>query len=540
MLTGVGRGSGAGSLVCYLLDITLLDPLQYDLLFERFLNPSRAEMPDVDSDVGRKEEALDILKDHFGAENVLAISNYNRLQLKSLVKDIAKLYGVPFEEVNQVTKHMENEAKPALMAEVGNDQKLYQFTYDGALKHSPIFQKFIKKYPEVGVHIGNLYQEVKSIGKHAGGILVVPDAESCLPVIKLRGIEQSPINEGLTVQHNHFFGLVKFDILGLATLRIIRRCIEIILKNQGIANPTIDGVWDFYSKNLHPSVINSSDSKVFEKVYQEGKFPSVFQFAEKAVQKFCRKAKPTSVSDISAITALWRPGPLKGGADKRYLGANDRKAQLAFEQEHPIIKKILGDTRGLLLYQEQFMLLAHELAGFSLEEANKLRKLLVKPATSLAEEMKRERIEVGEKFIKGCVDQGLSQERAEHLWNEEILGFISYGFNKSMHFSEQVPIYTQNIQTEKFEFVEDKTVQELFEDFAEGVYLKSRDEKTKEDIFVPLQDVHDHGKVSVYEFTMDDGRKIKCTKDHKFRVEDGRMLPMWQIMEENLEIVSID
>jgi DNA polymerase-3 subunit alpha len=426
MLTGSGRGSGAGSLVCYLLDITYLDPVKNGLLFERFLSPSRAEIPDVDSDVELKDQALDILKEHFGVDNVLAISNYNRLQLRSLVKDISKLYGIGFEEVNAVTKVMESEAKDKIMDEIGHDQKLYEFTFEKAKQYSPTFKSFLLKHPDVGSHIENLFKEIRSIGRHAGGILIIPD-DSCLPIIRVRGIDQSPITEGITAQHLQYFGLVKFDVLGLATLRIIRRCIEGILKSEGNENPTIDDVWDYYNKTLHPDVIDPKDQKVFKNVYHKGQFPSIFQFAEKNIQKFCKKAKPTSVDDISAISALWRPGPLKGKADERYLAARPSD----IKKEHPIIQEILAETKGVLLYQEQFMLLAHKLAGFTLEEANKLRKLLVKPATSLAEEMKRERIEIGEKFVRGCIEKGLAEKRARNLWEKEILGFISYGFNKS-------------------------------------------------------------------------------------------------------------
>jgi DNA polymerase-3 subunit alpha len=426
MLIGPGRGSGAGSLVCYLLNITMIDPIRHGLLFERFLSPSRAEMPDVDSDVELKDQALEILKEHFGSDSVLAISNYNRLQLKSLIKDLSSLHGIPFQEVNDVTKIIESEARPAIMEEIGGDQKLYELTFEKAQQYSPTFQDFLKKHPDVGTHVENLYKEVKSVGRHAGGVLVVPDAQSCLPIVRIRGIDQCPIMEGITAQHCKYFGLVKFDILGLTTLKIIRRCIEEILKEKKIS-PTIDEVWKFYNETIHPDIISYDDPKVFKNVYQLGRFPSIFQFAERGVQQFCRKAKPNNVGDISAITALWRPGPLKGSANENYLAVQDWE----IKKEHKIIQEVLGDTKGLLLYQEQFMLLANKLAGFSLEEADKLRKLLVKPATTLSEEMKKDRIVVGQKFIDGCIANGLSKERADRLWNREIMGFISYGFNKS-------------------------------------------------------------------------------------------------------------
>jgi DNA polymerase-3 subunit alpha len=240
-------------------------------------------------------------------------------------------------------------------------------------------------------------------------------------------MNQSPIIEGITAQHLKFFGLIKFDILGLTTLKIIRRCIEnILIYDKGIENPSMDQVWEFYNEHLHPDVIDFGDKKVFKNI-KAGKFPSIFQFSERNMQNFCKRAKPNHMMDVSALSALWRPGPLKGMADKRYLASRDSDVK----KEHLIIQDILGETRGILLYQEQFMMLAHKLAGFSLEGADKLRKLLVKPATSLAEEMKKERIEVGKRFIQGCVEKGLSPQRAKALWEKEILGFISYGFNKS-------------------------------------------------------------------------------------------------------------
>jgi len=519
----------------------MVDPLKYGLLFERFMSPSRAEMPDIDSDVEIREEALDILKEHFGYDNVIAISNYNRLKLKSLIKDISRLYGVDFQRANEVTKVIEDEAKPFIMEEIGHDQKLYELTFEKALEYSKTFQKYLEDYPDIGLHITNLFKEVKSIGKHAGGTIVVPDAEGCLPIIKIRGVDQSPVPEGITAQHLKHLGLIKFDVLGIATLKIIRRCIEYILKEQGNKDPTIDDVWKFYDDNLHPDIIDFNDSKVYENVFQNGRFISTFQFAEKRMQSFCKKAKPTRLEDLTAITSIFRPGPLKAGANERYV----HFLLSEIKKEHSIIQELLGDSRMVLCYQEQFMLLAHKLAGFSLDEADRLRKLLVKPATSLAEEMKKERIEIGEKFIQGCIDKGLTKERADRLWNKEILGFISYGFNKSLLFSEKVTIYnvvTDMLSENLEQWVvgqEDVSMETLFYNkMYQNWYVKSRDELTKEDVYINIQDVYDHGEIEVYEFSLDNGKKVRCSKDHKFRVKDGRMLPIWKIMAENLDIVA--
>lgn len=427
MLLGPARGSAGGSLVCYLLDITMIDPVEHGLLFERFMSTERKDLADIDTDVELRDQSIDILKEHFGEDDVLAISNYNRLQLRSLIKDISKLYGIPFEEVNQVTKVIEHEAKGKIMDDIGHDQKLYEFTFDKAKKYSPTLRKFLKEHPKVGLHISNLFQEIKATSVHAGGVIIADQVERFVPVVRSKGLDQCPVSEGITAQHLKYLGVVKFDILGLATLRIIRRCIEGILKDNGMKNPMIEDVWQFYDTFLAPKVIGQGDVKVFKNVYHKGKFPSVFQFSQPGVRSFCRKAKPSSIADVSAVTSIFRPGPLQGMAHERYLAFDEKDVQ----QEHPILQEVLSETRSTLTYQEQFMILANRLAGFSLEESNNLRKLLVKPMSSLAEETKKQRIEVGEKFINGCIEKGLTPERATQLWEKEILGFISYGFCKS-------------------------------------------------------------------------------------------------------------
>jgi DNA polymerase-3 subunit alpha len=423
MLIGPGRGSGAGSLLNYVLQITSVDPIREGLLFERFLSSTKAEA-DIDTDVELRDKALDILKERFGQDNVIAISNYNKLQLKSIVKDLSKLYGVPFQEVNAVTSVMEKEAKQKILAEINHDQKLYEFSFKKARQFSPSFASFLEKYPNVAADVEFLYQEIKSIGKHAGGVIILPDAESCLPVIRTKKVDQSPINEGITAQHTKFFGLIKYDFLGLATLEIIDRCIQIILKEQGNKNPSVADVWEYYNKTLHPDVIDPKDIKVLQNVYWEGKWPSIFQFEEVNVQNFAKRVQPISVDEISQITALWRPGALGAGADKKYLEAN-------IEKQHPIMDEILFPTRNCLIYQEQFMFLAHKLAGFTLEESDALRKMLVKPATDLTDDLRKQRAEYRQKFIDGCIVAGLSEERATLLWDDEIAHYISYGFNKS-------------------------------------------------------------------------------------------------------------
>jgi intein/homing endonuclease len=178
------------------------------------------------------------------------------------------------------------------------------------------------------------------------------------------------------------------------------------------------------------------------------------------------------------------------------------------------------------------MLLAHELAGFSLVEADELRKLLMKPVTSMSDDMKKKRIMAGEKFINGCIKNKLSEKNANDLWENRILPFISYGFVKSLHFDELVTIYDDKDGKNK--------KQVAMKDVQNGMFVRSRNEKLKQSEFVQVKEKHDHGIIEVYEIVFDDGRKVKCTLDHKFRVDDGRMLPVWKIMKENLNVVALD
>jgi len=528
MLIGTARGSAGGSLVCYLIGITMIDSVKHNLLFERFLSTSRADLADIDTDIEMKEYSMDILKERFGKDNVLAISNYNRLQLRSLIKDISKLYSVPYEEVNQVTKVIENEAKDRIMEEIGHDQKLYEFTFDRAVKYSPTLRKFLKAYPKVGKHISNLFQEIKATSIHAGGVLITDDIEKHVPVVVAKGLDQCPVSEGITAQHLKYLGMVKFDVLGLTTLKIIRRCIEGILKEGGAKRPTMDDVWEFYNENLHPDVIDQGSKEVFKKVYCGGSFPSVFQFSQPAVRSFCRKAKPKTVSDISAITSIFRPGPLEGRAHERYLAFKPSD----LKKEHPIIQEVLKDTRGTLVYQEQFMVLANRLAGFSLEEANKLRKLLMKPMVTLADEIKKERIEIGERFVNGCMEKGLTKRRANKLWEKEILGFISYGFNKCLLFSETVIVFDSCFMQKEM------TMEQIYKNKDKMLFVGTRDEETQKDVEVFIKDVHDTGIKDVFEFNLQDGKIVRCTQDHKFRTTDGELLPICQIMAGSLGAIS--
>ncbi len=241
-LVGPGRGSGGGSLVNYALYITDLDPIRWDLPFARFLSRFRVGMADIDSDVSDRDKVLDELRKEFGYENVVPISNYNMFKVKSLLKDLSKLYGIPFEEANDATRTVEEEVRKATTKH-GEDKNLFVLTYEDSLKYSKSFKDFIDRHPDVGNSMNILFKQVRSLGRHAGGVLICDDLPNKIPLITSKGEPQCPFTEGVNFKHLEKVGsFIKIDLLGLSTLRLYERTIELILESKGpILELNIDG-----------------------------------------------------------------------------------------------------------------------------------------------------------------------------------------------------------------------------------------------------------------------------------------------------------
>ena len=425
-LVGAGRGSAAGSLVSYLLNITQIDPIKYGLLFSRFLQKNAKDYPDIDYDTSDPMTLKQMLIEEWGQDSVVPISNWNTLQLRSLIKDVGKLYGIPFTEVNDTTSVMVKEATAPAKERHGITAGVYTPTFEECLEFSTTLQKFLAKYPEVGKHIKALQGQVRSASRHAGGVIVSENISHFMPLINSGGVTQTPWSEGQNVRHLEPLGFIKFDILGLATLRIIENTIRRVLIKQGNANPTFKDIKTFYEQNLHPSTINFDDQKVYEHVFHEGRWAAIFQFAEKGAQEFCKRAKPRSIIDLSAITSIYRPGPLSAKVDENYVTAKEDPSSIKYL--HPVVKEITEETAGFLIFQEQIALIAHKLGkDLTLDEGNLLRKVLTKKGTGKGHEVKDG---IHTKFIEGCLEKGIRQEDAQNLW-QTFEFFSGYGFNKS-------------------------------------------------------------------------------------------------------------
>ena len=426
-LVGPGRGSAAGSLVSYVLGITQVDPIKYGLQFERFLTKGGSGYPDIDYDVSDPMVLKEYLIDEWGDDTVVPITNWNTLQLRSLIKDISKFYGIEFTEVNNVTSKMVHEATPLAKKAHGITAGVYAPTFEELMMYSETLQKFLEKYPHIKTHVETLYGQTRSASRHAGGVVIGERLDEWMPLINSGGVRQTPWSEGQNVRHLEPMGFIKFDILGLASLRMVEGAVERILKrHHGIENPTFEQVRNFYNEHLHPDKIDLDDSQVWRNVFHKGKWAGIFQFTEAGAQSFCKNAKPDNITDLAAITSIYRPGPLSAGVDKMFIGAKQEPDEVDYQNQ--TVRDVTEETYGFLIFQEQIAMLAHKLGkDLTLDEGNKLRKLLTKKGTGSAAE---EKDKIFDKFHKGCLEKGMPSHEARELWNK-FEYFSGYGFNKS-------------------------------------------------------------------------------------------------------------
>jgi DNA polymerase III subunit alpha len=423
-LMGPARGSAGGVLLSYVLGITQIDPIRFDLLFERFMTADQKGFPDIDLDFGNASDLKEDMIAEWGDDRVVPISNFNTLQLRSLIKDVSKFYGVEFMEVNAVTSVMEREAIPKAKEKHGIKAGVYIPTFEEVKEYSETLQAFLKKYPHIATHVDNLYGNIRSLSRHAGGVCLGNDLSYQMPLIKSGGVTQTPWSEGQSVRHLEPLGFIKFDILGLDTLAMFESCIRHILKKEK-TDIQFSDIKKYYDEYLHPDVLDLKDQNIWENIFHEGNFVGTFQFTQSTAQNFCKRVKPSSIEELSAITSIQRPGPLSVSADELYLKAKERPDEV--EYAHPIVKEILGKNYGLIIYQEDLAWLVHKLGhNVSLEEGNKLRKILIKKDKT----SEKQKLEIYKKFVKGCELKSISTNEANKLW-KKMEYFSSYGFCRS-------------------------------------------------------------------------------------------------------------
>ncbi len=436
MRVGPGRGSGAGSLVNYVLGITDVDPLQYGLLFSRFMDPTRTDFPDIDTDVGDRDKLLELLRNNFGNDNIVPISNYNRFQLKSLVKDISRFYGIEFQKVNKALGPLDRDIRSGLKRDGVSVNGPVTPTLEWALEYSESFRNLAEDHPEIIEPIGVLFQQNKSLGRHAGGVIVSERVKERMPLILAKGELQTPWVEGASYKHLEHFGWIKFDLLGLETLRIIDRAIELILaRKHGIENPTYADVTKWFEENMSNDVIDFDDQEVY-KVYAEARWAGIFQCTNHGAQQLFKRAKPTSIEEIAALTAIYRPGPLAMKIDRKYLKSKANPEEVVYK--HPLLEEILSPTFGHIVFQEQTMAIVNRVAGIPLEECNSVRKMM-KPQQSSGDAAKKAKA-LKSRIIQGFIENGMKEHDANELY-DDIMKFTAYSFNKSHAVSYAINSY---------------------------------------------------------------------------------------------------
>ncbi len=392
---GPGRGSAAGSLVSYAMEITDIDPLEYGLLFERFLNPERISMPDIDIDfhTRRRGEVIQYVTEKYGREQVAQIITFGTLGARQAIKDVGRALDMTFGDVERITK---------LVPTVLN------IKLKDAMKQEPGFEEAARKDPRVKevLEVANRVEGMcRNAGMHAAGVVISPvPLKDLVPLYKTNKDEIVTQYDMVGLEK---LALLKMDFLGLTTLDIIEDALDLIAKHRGGTRLTIQ---DF-------PLDDAATYEIFGKGYTSG----VFQFESRGMRDILRKSQPSRVEDLCALNALYRPGPIQGGMIDDFIERKHGRKRVTYD--FPELKEILEETYGVIVYQEQVMQISNRLAGYSLGDADILRRAMGKKK---AEEMAKQR----ERFIKGALERGHQQKKIEKIF-DLMEQFAGYGFNKS-------------------------------------------------------------------------------------------------------------
>jgi DNA polymerase III subunit alpha len=391
---GPGRGSAAGSLIAYCLRITDVDPIEYDLIFERFLNPERVSLPDIDIDFceRRRGEVIDYVTRKYGRENVAQIITFGTMKARAVVRDVARVMDIPYADADKVAKAV----PPAL-----------DMTLEKALAESPALKEMQQKDERIKELLAvaqRLEGMTRHASVHAAGVVIAPR-----PLTEFVPLYKSQKDEIVTqwaMKEVERVGLLKMDFLGLSTLTLITDCLAEIKRTEGI--------------DLDIDAIPLNDAKTY-KLFSEGCTYGVFQFESSGMRELLRKAKPERLDDLIALNALYRPGPLKSGMVDDFISRKQGKTDVKYELKQ--LEPILSDTYGVIAYQEQVMRIAAVLAGFTMGQSDVLRKAMGKKDPKV---MAKQR----EAFMEGAAKNGINEKKAKKIF-DLMEFFAGYGFNKS-------------------------------------------------------------------------------------------------------------
>ena len=403
---GPGRGSGAGSLVAYVLSITTLDPLIHGLLFERFLNPERMSLPDFDIDfcIEGRDKVIEYVQKKYGENSVAQIGTTGTMAARGVIRDVTRILGKPYGFGDMLANMipLTPGIKLGQVLNVDEDQKA------STENQSPELQE-LRKTNEEAAEVLDLSLKLegcaRSIGKHAAGVVIAPN-----DIHEFTPLHFDPETNSMATQLDMYdveeIGLVKFDFLGLRTLTVINNAVHSI---------------ETIKPNFKLSEIPYDDPNVY-KLLSLGKTKGLFQLESRGmIEDVLKKMKPENFADIVAAVALFRPGPLESGMASDYINRKNGRESIIYQ--HPLLKKITNETYGVFVYQEQVMEAAQVLASYSLGDADNLRRAMGKKKADVMEEEKSV-------FVKGCENNNISKKKAEEIF-ANIATFAGYGFNKS-------------------------------------------------------------------------------------------------------------
>ncbi len=494
---GPGRGSAGGSLVAFCLGITELDPIEYGLFFERFLNAERLENPDIDSDISdvHRERVIQYIRDTYGSDQVSQICTFGTMKGKMCIRDIGRVLGLTFAETDKLVK-----LYPA--PKHGKEYSLKEaLEMESRLKEAFEENENTRKLLRVAL---KLEGTLRHTSKHAAGIVISPE-----PLTDM--MPTMTVKDELVTQYEYKdlekLGFIKFDFLGLKTLTLIDLTVKLVEKRHGV--------------KINWSHLGYNDPKTYE-LCARGDTLGCFQIDTDGLQGVLKQIKPTHLGDISFCLAAYRPGPIESGMLARYI--KRKNGDEPVEYPHPKTESILRDTLGVIIYQEQIMQIAVTLAGYTMGQADSLRKATGK---KLADKMKAEK----DKFVSGCVStSGMSQQESSDLF-EKIEEFAAYGFNKCLGPKTQIrTVEYGNIDIESL-------YQKYLND--EPISIYSYNPETQQVFIEGDLSVSCNDDVELFEITLSDGTTHICSMDHEFVCTDGVKYPVREILRQNLTILSV-